>query len=251
MAFTVNFLIVASGLNCEKFVNKCFKSIQAQTHPNFKACLIDDGSTDLTSYRLGMLSGVDKRIAVYSWRKNTGAAYRRFMAIHQEAIDPETVVVLLGLDDELLPNALEVIAKQYEAGKWMTYGNWVNQHRKKCTVELDFPEEIHQAREYRKVKYRSTAPNTFKKFLFDRIPPSDFQLNDKWIDTTTESELMFSCLEMCGKDRIGIIREKIYLYNERLPGGTLVRLGSEYKYKVYNQIIQRPKKELLIRSNNL
>ena len=241
------FLIVSSGYNCENQVEKCFNSIIKQTYPHFKAVLVDDGSTDTTALKLSSVEKIDSRITTFSYKQNTGAAYRRFKAITESDCDEETVIILLGLDDELKPDALAVISQQYKMGKWMTYGNWHNQRRKPCTVQLEFDEETHRERSYRKVKYRSTAPNTFKKFLFDRIPAEDFQLNGKWIDTTTESELMFSCLEMCGKDRIGIIKQPIYLYNESLPNGTLNRLGREYKYKVLAEIIERPKKPLLIR----
>ena len=105
--------------------------------------------------------------------------------------------------------------------------------------------------------YRSTAPNTFKKFLFDEIPDEDFKVFGKWIDNATETELMFSCLEMCGKDRIGVITEPIYLYNRTRGGNTKHRnykhngqimSGIDYKMKVvYPEIVKRKKKPLLKR----
>ena len=255
----MNFLIVVTGYNCQPLVEKCIESLRAQTYVKWTAIVISDGSTDHTYYEAIKYSDNDNRIAVKGYKKNKAAAYRRYKAIHNSGNSKqseETVIVLLGLDDHLLPNALERIKQEYDKGKWMTYGNWVDQYGKGLPhdFELDFPEEVHAERSYRKVKYRSTAPNTFKKFLFDQIPASDFKLNGKWIDTTTESELMFSCLEMSGKERIGVIKDHIYHYNRNLPGGTLARLGGEYKmtgaeYKmhVYSRIIIRPKKPLLIR----
>ena len=243
------FLIVASGFNCRRYVHKCFESLVQQTHKNFKAILISDGSIDGTQTELQRLSGRDKRIICESYPQNNGAAKRRYDAIKRHASSPETVVVFLGLDDHLLPNALETIAKKYEEGVWMTYGNWKNQNGIGLPedFQLEFDEQTHIDRSYRKVKYRSTAPNTFKKFLFDMIPETDFKINGMWINTTTESEVMFSCLEMCGKKRIGLIREYIYIYNENLPGGSLKRLGAAYKRKIYNIIIQRNKKPLYIK----
>lgn len=223
------------------------QSVLKQTYKNFEAIFISDGSTDDT---LGLKSceGInDARFFAEVHNKNMGAAYRRLMAVKKYSTSQEDVILLLGLDDELLPNALERIAKEYEAGKWMTYGNWKNQYGKVPMTKalLSFDPETHATRDYRKVKYRSTAPNTFKRFLFDRIPEEDFKLDGKWIDSTTESEVMFSCLEMCGINRIGLIEEPIYLYNEGLPGGTLKRLGVGYKYNIYNRIINRPKRDLL------
>lgn len=242
----VDFLIVASGYNCRNYVHKCFESLTQQTFKNFKAILISDGSLDRTGDELKRLSGRDGRIITEAYPQNHGAAKRRFDAIKRHAKSPETVVVFLGLDDHLLPNALETIAKKYEEGVWMTYGNWKNQNGNglPADFQLEFDEQTHIDRSYRKVKYRSTAPNTFKKFLFDMIPEEDFKINGRWINTTTESEVMFSCLEMCGKQRIGLIKDFIYIYNENLPGGSLKRLGAAYKRQIYNIVIQRNKKPL-------
>jgi glycosyltransferase involved in cell wall biosynthesis len=238
----VKFLIVASGLNCKEYAGKCIKSVVAQRYGNFKAVFISDGSTDGTLSDIGRTHHNCCFIERYD--KNVGAAKRRLDAIRKYSDSPDDVILFLGLDDELLPNCLEVVAKQYVAGKWMTYGNWKNQHGKVPlnAAFLQFDEATHTARDYRKVKYRSTAPNTFRRFLFDRIPEEDFKVNGKWIDSTTESEVMFSCLEMCGKEKIGVINEPIYLYNEGLAGGTIKRLGVKYKYDILAQIIQRPKK---------
>lgn len=240
---SVMFLIISSGYNCQGYDKKCIESV-LKLEGEFKAVFISDGSTDRTLRQVPS----DKRIVVERFPDNQGAAKRRFDAIKKHSTSENDIIVLLGLDDEIFPDALTEIKKHYDAGKWMTYGNWINQHGVKLPEGfLDFDEKTHRNRSYRKVKYRATGLNTFYRFLFDQIPEDDFKINGKWIDSTTESELMFSCLEMCGKDRIGIVYKPIALYNESLPGGTLRRLGTEYKYQIYNQIIQRPRKPLLYR----
>lgn len=184
----------------------------------------------------------EKNIACSIFPENKGAALRRWEVISNA--DPDEICILLGMDDELLPNALDVIVRQYEAGKWMTYGNWIDQHGQGLPndFQYDFLPEIHRERSYRKQSYRSTAPNTFYAYLFQQIPVTDFQIDGKWIDSTTESEVMFSCMEMCGQERIGIIRDKIYLYRKNLPNGTLRRLGTEYKYRILSTIQGREAK---------
>jgi len=240
MTGNISFLIVVTGYNCAHFVDKCIRSIQSQTYTNYRIVVINDGSTD---YTLRMLE--QYHIEIINNSTNLGAAYSRYVAIHANA-KPDDVILLLGLDDELKPDCLETVVKQYEQGKWMTYGNWIDQHDNGLpeNFKLDFDKITHKKRDYRKVTYRSTAPNTFYAKLFFKIPESDFKLNDKWIDTTTESEVMFSCLEMCGEKRIGVIHKYIYLYNRDLPNGTLRRLGLNYKYSIYGQIIKRPRKPL-------
>lgn len=249
ISIMVKFFIIASGYNCKDLAVDCYQSLLLLKYDNWQAVLIDDASTDGTDLSLQRTYAMypDERVSMVRNVENMGAACNRLAAINSFKLDKEEVIVFLGLDDRLLPNALDVIKAQYDAGKWMTYGNWINQHGIGLPKDFDlyFDEETHKNRDYRKVKYRSTAPNTFKKFLFDEIPVEDFKIDGKWIDSTTESEVMFSCLEMSGKDRIGVIEEPIYVYNQNLPGGTLARLGADYKYKIYNEIIKRPKKGIL------
>ena len=242
----VKFLVLVTGFNCKDYVKGCWESIRNQGYANYRAAFISDGSTDGTNLVL-IAQQSDPRFSLHLKSNNMGAAYRRWQAVQELHPDQGEVIILVGMDDELLPGCLERIANEYDNGMWMTYGNWINQYGKGLpeNFELEFPEEVHKSRDYRKVKYRSTAPNTFRTFLFNRIPKEDFQINGRWIDSTTESEVMFSCLEMCGKEKIGLIRDKIYLYNQSLPGGTLKRLGVKYKYDIYNQIMQRQKKDLL------
>lgn len=252
----MRFEIICTGWNCETYIKKCIQSVINQTYQNFHLHLINDGSTDGTGATLDKYTGHPK-ITVYNHTENKGAALRRMEVVRP--LNDDSVCLLLGMDDELLAGCLERVKKEYDNGKLMTYGNWKDQHGGMLpeSFNLDFDEETHSTRNYRKVLYRSTAPNTFKKVLFNQIPDTDFQLNGKWIDSTTESELMFSCLEMCGKERIGIIKEPIYLYNRNRVGGTLQRTyvvdgktlsGKDYKYKIYDEIVKREKKPLYVES---
>lgn len=245
----MKFFIVASGVNCKDFAVECYRSLQGLTTYNWKATLIDDASTDGT-YEALMAIDYDSRVTVKKNQVNMGAAYNRLMAIKEANLDPEDVIIFLGLDDKLYAGALKVIQKKYDEGVWMTYGNWQNQQGRVCTVDLEFDEETHRTRDYRKVKYRSTAPNTFKKFLFDQIPEEDFKLEGDWIRVCTEAEVMFSCLEMSGKSKIGIIHDVIYYYREGLKMGTLKKFGREEKYRIYDLIAARNKRPAMIKVGN-
>lgn len=217
-----------------------------QTYDNYVVLAYNDGSTDNTQSEILKHQGMFRKYYFQNAKSNMGAAYRRCQLISLLEYEPEDVIILLGMDDELLPNALERIKQEYDAGKWMTYGNWINQNGVglPADFDLDFPQEIHDNRDYRKVLYRSTSPNTFKRKLFNKIPIEDFKIGEEWINTTTESELMFSCLEMCGQKRIGVIKDKIYMYNQGIPNSAQRRLGQAYKNQIYNIVINRPKKPL-------
>jgi glycosyltransferase involved in cell wall biosynthesis len=241
------FLIIATGWNCQEFVSKCVESVRKQRYEGeVTAVFISDGSTDDTAKNIQKsISGLPNDFHAMISDVNCGAACRRHKAIEQFKPDPETAIMFLGLDDELLPGALGRIDNEYNRGKWMTYGNWKDQHGKGLPVEfkLTFPKEVHENRSYREVMYRSTAPNTFLAKLYYKIPATDLMIDGSWIQTCTEGEIMYSCLEMCGKDRIGIIRDYIYLYNRMRPSGSQRRFG-KVKREVLDIIASRPKRPL-------
>ena len=234
------FHIVASGYNAGNLAQKCINSLLCQWGDNnWTASLISDGSTDgVTNEILSKVN--DQRISVEIYEDNVGATFRRHNAIMNAGLSDHTVIIFLGLDDQLKPHALSRISDEYDKGKWMTWGNWIDQHGLGLprTFELHFPQWVHDENAYRKVTYRSTAPNTFLFALYKRIPVDRFQIDGKWIDSTTESEVMFSCLEMSGEHRQGIIYDYIYTYN-RHANSSLMRLGKEYKYRLLGIITQR------------
>jgi hypothetical protein len=130
----------------------------------------------------------------------------------------------------------------------MTYGNWISQYDVRFpSDQLHFEDSIHADRSYRRERYRSTAINTFKKFLFNEFTEDDFKYNGEWIKATTESNLMLSCLEMCGKDRIGVIEDYIYVYVKDRVDNARLRFGRHYQDDIYKSVKAKPKRNLIIR----
>lgn len=245
----MRFIIISTGFNCWKNAGDCIKSVQKQVYKNFEAVFISDGSEDATGL---FLDGQRFRSDIHpsqfhfeSYQHNYGAAYRRFHAIKKYATDPEDVILLLGLDDEITPHCLFKIKEKYDAGAYCTYGNWIDQFGEMLPEGfIEFDEQTHAERNYRKVRYRSTAPNTFKRFLFDQLTEEDFKFKGQWIKATTESNLMISCLEMSGKDKIGVITEPIYIYNKGRVDNARNRFGNHYQDSIYNDVKNKPKREL-------
>jgi glycosyltransferase involved in cell wall biosynthesis len=237
------FLIIVTGFQCENYVDRCYKSLLDQKG-EWIAVFVDDESTDQTWNKMRLIE--DHRVTIIHNERNIGAAASRLLAV--KLGQPNDIILLLGMDDCLRSGALERIEKEYRNGKWMTYGSWQDQTGKGLprNFELDFDRSTHENRDYRKVKYRSTAPNTMRKWLFDLIPEDEYKIEGQWMKATTESHLMFSCLEMCGKDRIGVIKDKIYTYTRGRKDNARNRFGSEYQDFVYQHVINLPKKEQII-----
>lgn len=240
-----HFIIIATGYNCADKVAKCVQSVKNQTYQNFTAVFIDDGSEDFTAKVLHENIHSSSQLHMQAFVTNKGAAYRRYDFL-QDDIHPESVVVLIGLDDELFPNALERIAQEYDKGHLMTYGNWTGSDGYTLPEGfLHYSDSIHRARYYRSVQFRATAVNTFKAHLFDHFTEDDFKFQGEWIKATTESNLMFSLLEMCGQSRIGVIEGPIYLYNNQRKDSAVKRFGREYQDKILKDAKKRPMRDLI------
>lgn len=238
----MKYKIIANGWNCKEYVSDCIKSVLAQTYKNWELILISDGSTDGTGEAIRW---DHPQIVFHDYKDQKGSAYRRYEAI-TAVDDNDSVIVMLDLDDELLPNALERVEEEYKKGKLMTYGNYITD--KGIIYQphlLHFSDDTHHERSYRKERWRSTHLKTFKRYLFDNIDEVDFFYKDKWMDCTPESPLMFALLEMCGKDRIGVVEEPIYRYRSVTPNTESVLKTHKYIHEVYDHVCSLPKYHLI------
>ena len=239
--------IIVTGYNCAKYVRSCYYSLLKQSCQEFSAHFISDGSLDDTNNLMKSFSS-DDQFSFVHYSENKGAAFRRWEALQSTALQPDDIVCILGMDDELMPDAIKTIKTKYELNRniLMTYGNWIDQHGEGLPhdFELDFPDYIHENRGYRLTTYRATALNTFKKKLLSELTEDDYKVDGKWTDICTETNMVLSCLEMSGRNRIGIVKEKIYYYRKNLPKNTQLKYGQIFKNKIRDQIMSLPKKPL-------
>lgn len=236
------FLIVITGYNCESYVDRCIQSVANQTYQNFSVSIIDDGSTDGTKDAIYKICIPGP--AVYFWplKSNKGTFFARHIGIKTDYFKSDDIIVLLDMDDAMLPDAIETVAKEYEKGAWMTYGNYQFESGEKNPLPIHYPDAIHASRDYRKDVFRCTHLRTFRRELYEMIPA--WELTRAEINSYPDAELLFSMMEMCGKERIGVIDKPIYVYNNSNPLSTLNRFGKDYEG--YAEICSRPKRDLLI-----
>lgn len=236
-------IVIVSGWNCARYVNACLNSLSNQTYSNWKAYVFDDASTDDT-YQAIKPFGKDNRFEIYRIEENKGATYCRYTAMRDALNDGEpqhAIVVLLGLDDLLRPNALEVIANTYDDNTFLTYGNWVNERGTRHQISY-FPADVIKKSAYRNYTFISTAPNTFRLKLINHLELDDLQIDGKWIENCTDVAYMWPALELSG-GRFKVIAEAIYIYRQHRTGNTLARFGGVTgKKNVLQYLKSRPKK---------
>ena len=112
-AFVAMFSIVIPVYNAERYLRRCIESILSQSHADYEAIFVDDGSTDRSAEIIGSFG--DPRIRLLR-QTNRGVSAARNLAI---AKSRNAVIVFLDADDEWYPNHLGTLASligRYEKG---------------------------------------------------------------------------------------------------------------------------------------
>ena len=226
----IHFAIIVTGWNCAAFVQPCLSSLEAQIpgHYTFDVHVYDDDSNDNTWDILRENAEV-LNLRITRGEKNMGPAFARETLIRQIA-EGSDICVLLDMDDELLPHALQNLEKIYRANSdcWMTYGNWVNQNGRINDEGIYSDAEI-DTRAYRTLDvFRFTHLRSFRRFLYDRVDKAHLKdAEGEWLRYCSDVGLMLPIADQCTSRNVIAVEEPLYRYNQYRPTGTQKRFGSK------------------------
>lgn len=105
----MKFSIITANYNNGKFLLDLYDSVKKQTYDNWELIIVDDFSTDNSRSILEVIK-LDNKIKVFYHKSNEGAASAFKSAA---SIATGEVIGMLGADDALMPNALDVMMKQH------------------------------------------------------------------------------------------------------------------------------------------
>lgn len=102
--------VIIPAYNAEAYIERCVRSILAQTHRALRLLVVDDGSTDRTGAILDALAAEDGRLEALHV-ENGGPAAARNRAL--DTLGPETDYILFSdADDEMPPDAIEYALRE-------------------------------------------------------------------------------------------------------------------------------------------
>lgn len=215
------FRIITPSYNNEEWAEYNIASVLNQTYTNWEWIYINDASTDRTRELVDEMMPTDPRITLIHNEKNVGAMTNYFER-GLEGVDDDTIVVHLDGDDWLIDIfVLEKLNEFYNRrDPLMTYGGmWVWQGGEDLVganpQNSEFDDYTHEHQLYRKDVWRASHLRTYRASLLKAIHREDM------IDSTTgeyyweASDLSFQypCLEMAGKERIGVVDFPTCVYN--------------------------------------
>ncbi len=230
------FLIVVSGWNCARWVRLCLDSIKAQTYINYSVVIVDDASTDGTFKQIKINRG---NFHAYKLSKNRGIVYAREYGTYR--MKDYDVIAWLDLDDELLPSALEVVAKAYQdKNVWLTYGNYKDIHGQVffSNDNIEFTSEDYRSSAWKFIPFR-----TFRKELFFKLTQKDLYPEKATI--YPDANMLYCMLEMAGMEHTRAIPEVIYKYRNNNPLCVTKRFKEKERDDELNFVKSLPRKEKL------
>ena len=109
MAQKLKISVLVPVYNTADTLDRCLRSLRAQTLQDIEIVCVDDGSDARTKAELSRLAGQDGRVRVITHEKNRGLLYARKTGLENARGE---YIMFLDSDDEFLPQACE---KAYEA----------------------------------------------------------------------------------------------------------------------------------------
>lgn len=214
------FVILITSYNDEDWVEYNLASILNQTYTNYKVMYYNDASKDNTSQKVFDIVGTNPQFHIHNRNENKGALHSYLECL--DTLDDEDILVCLSGDDWLFDDGvLENLNNFYNKNKvWMTYGKFycwdgVSDITEGNPQNTPYPDFIHEYKLYKRDIWRASHLRTFKGFLVKKLPKSTSisKLDSNYFDHASDLAITFPCLEMCGKDKIGVVDFPTYVYN--------------------------------------
>ena len=214
------FVIITPSYNNEDWVEANLASMLNQTYTNWRNIYVNDCSTDNTLKKVNDIVKDNKKFTIISNKENKGATYNYVNFLDQ--IKDDEIIIHLDGDDWLInEQVLEKLNKFYNDNDvWMTYGGFVCWDGSETTVgnpqNTEYPEFVHNYKLYRKDVWRASHLRTYKANLFKNIDTKDFTSNidNKLYWHASDLAWAYPCLEMSGKDKIGVVDFYTHVYNQ-------------------------------------
>ena len=219
------FKVVIPSYNNEQWVEANIASILQQTYTNYDVLYINDCSTDSTSLLVNNIIN-DNNLDNWTLLNWTSNKKRGFNVNPNEEhiinfIDNEDDIILFVDGDDWLfdKNVFEKLNKFYNATDcWMTYGGMYCYPKGNLAFPQNTPynEEVHKQKAYRKDTWRASHLRSFKWFLYNKIKNNDliYSKTNKPYFHAEDLATSYPCLEMCPKEKIGVVNFPTYVFNE-------------------------------------
>jgi glycosyltransferase involved in cell wall biosynthesis len=216
------FKIIIASYNNEQWVEYNIASILNQTYDNYHVVYVDDCSSDRTNELVTSMVGNNDKFTIIRNEQRVGKEaiynYIRFF----DSLEDEEIVALACGDDWLIDeNVLHNLNNFYnEKNPWMTYGEFYAYDGSENVIKANpqntpYPDFVHEYKLYRRDVWRASHMLTLKGFLAKSVDQKDIisKIDNKYYYHAPDLALVYPCLEMCPKEKIGVVDFPTYIWN--------------------------------------
>ena len=197
--------VIVPIYNCEKYLNKCIKSIIDQTYHNLEIILINDGSTDNSLKICKYYQTIDNRVKVIN-KKNEGVANTRNIGLQYATGD---LISFIDGDDYIEKNMFEEMVKNVYEYDIVVCKYVIIKNEKKIHQKYQFHDKLITKEEILPMFLKGEILTAhlwnklYKKELFYEIKFNKYNMLE-------DLDIMYKVLEKCKK--IKYIDKEYYNY---------------------------------------
>ena len=230
----INFKVVVPVRNASKFIEKCINSVIEQQYTNWKLCVVDDFSTDDTFKKIQRYNN-DNRIIIHRNKKKMTITENRLLSHKLLNCNDDDVVVLLDGHDWLYANKVfNILNKTYQEEQvWMTWGSMIRTSDSQVIEGKEIDKDLPIRQHSRIVPLRA-----IRHFVLKNIPNRYLRSpsSNKYFDVCTDKALMYSAMELSGKEHCKVIKDILYVYNTDSQGNIFRLHNAKYRAKRRNEV---------------
>ncbi|MFP4145079.1 MAG: glycosyltransferase family 2 protein [Phycisphaeraceae bacterium] len=213
-------------------VRRCLASLAMQDDQDFGVVVIDDASEDESPLLIPHLLGpLREKTTLVRREAQQGRMPNFLLGIRALCTNPESLIVILDLDDALLdPSAVGRLRREYEGGADVILASMFRPDKPAKLYHPDFRDpRAHWGGEVW-IHLRS-----FRKRLFDALPRDTFKIGDTWIGQCTDYATMIPIVELA---QCPVYIPEYLYYHERTTPRTPER--RVVKDEIIRRILAKP-----------
>lgn len=218
-------IVLTTAYNCEKWLDRCLRSIQKQSYSNFECHILDDMSTDNTRMTANSFSDNDPRFIYHLGEEKLYQPGNYDKVLRSDLIDDDAVVIEVDGDDWLgSHNAFQKVVDEHKKGFLVTHGSFMYSDGRPGFAK---PFKVS---ELRVTGANATHLRSWRAKLWKNIFLNDLMTNGWYAHTAGDVFFMLPMLEMAGDARIKFMDEVLYIYNEANPlNDHKVDMGEQFR----------------------
>lgn len=213
-------------------VLRCLASLRGQEDQDFGVIVIDDASQNVDPTQLPcFLNELRPRTTLIRRSKNVGRMPNFCEAISEICTNPETLVVILDLDDALMArSAVGRLRQAHAQGHDVILANCFQPDKplKIYAPSFSAPRETWGGDVWPHLR-------SFRKRLFDAVPENYFKIDGRWIEECTDYATMVPIVELSVNPVF--IPEYIYFHERSTPRAPESRTRKE---EIIRRILMKP-----------